>query len=53
MSLYREIAAGRFPAVKIRSRLMVPARAVAGMENAALASKKVVDAAEWERVAGM
>ncbi|CRK59302.1 hypothetical protein [Alloactinosynnema sp. L-07] len=47
MSLYREIAAGRFPAVRIRSRLVVPARALSDMETAALKSGAVVDAAEW------
>ncbi|WP_436501822.1 helix-turn-helix domain-containing protein [Actinokineospora sp. HUAS TT18] len=47
MSLYREIAAGRFPAVRIRSRLIVPARALSEMETAALETGGVVDPSKW------
>ena len=47
MTLYRAIAAGEFPAVRIRGRLIVPAKAVEAMVDAALADRALVDAAEW------
>ena len=47
MTLYRAIAAGEFPAVRIRGRLIVPARAVDAMAEAAVAEQTVVDAAAW------
>lgn len=47
MTVYRAIAAGEFPAVRIRGRLIVPARAVDAMVDAALADQTVVDAASW------
>lgn len=47
MTVYRAIAAGEFPAVKIRGRLIVPARAVEAMAEAAVAERTVVDAAGW------
>lgn len=47
MSIYRAISAGEFPAVRIRGRLIVPARAVDSMVEAALADNGVVDAADW------
>jgi excisionase family DNA binding protein len=47
MTLYRAIAAGEFPAVRIRGRLIVPARAVEAMVDAAVAEQTVVDAAGW------
>jgi excisionase family DNA binding protein len=37
-TLYREIAANRFPAVKVRTRLVVPAKAIDEIEQAALDS---------------
>ena len=37
-TLYREIAAGRFPAVKVRTRLVIPAKAIDEIEQAALDS---------------
>lgn len=46
MTLYRAIAAGEFPAVKIRGRYVVPAKALAVMEADALAHG-VVDAADY------
>lgn len=53
ITVYRAIAAGEFPAVKIRGRLIVPARAVEAMAEAAIAERTAVDAAGWvpERVA--
>jgi excisionase family DNA binding protein len=47
MTVYRAIAAGEFPAVRIRGRLIVPARAVEAMADAAIAERTVVDAAGW------
>jgi DNA binding domain, excisionase family len=47
MTVYRAIAAGEFPAVKIRGRLIVPARALDEMIEAAVADQSVVDAAGW------
>ncbi|WP_199796703.1 helix-turn-helix domain-containing protein [Pseudonocardia dioxanivorans] len=47
MTVYRAINAGDFPAVRIRGRLIVPARAVDEMVEAAIATKSVVDAAGW------
>ncbi|MBN9100090.1 MAG: helix-turn-helix domain-containing protein [Pseudonocardia sp.] len=47
MTVYRAIAAGEFPAVRIRGRLIVPARAIEEMVEAALADQSLVDAAGW------
>ena len=47
MTLYRAIAAGEFPAVRIRGRIIVPARAVEAMADAALQSSGLVEAADW------
>ncbi len=35
-TLYREIRAGRFPAIRVRGRYVIPAKAVDAMEQAAL-----------------
>ncbi|MDN5852373.1 MAG: helix-turn-helix domain-containing protein [Actinomycetia bacterium] len=47
MTVYRAIAAGEFPAVRIRGRLIVPARALEEMIDAAIADQSMVDAASW------
>jgi excisionase family DNA binding protein len=47
MTVYRAISAGEFPAVRIRGRLIVPARAVDSMVEAAVADGGVVDASDW------
>jgi excisionase family DNA binding protein len=47
MSLYRAIRAGTFPAVRIRGRLFVPAKAIDAMVDAAVTSGGVVDASDW------
>lgn len=47
MTLYRAIHDGQFPAVRIRNRLFVPAKAVEAMAQAALGSGALVDAADW------
>lgn len=44
MTLYRAIQEGQFPAVRIRGRLIVPAKAIEALAEAALQS--VVDA-DW------
>ena len=47
VTLYRAIAAGEFPAVRIRGRLIVPTRAIEAMAEAATSAQAVVDAATW------
>ena len=47
MSLYRAIREGGFPAVRIRGRLFVPAKAIEAMVDAAVSSGSVVDASNW------
>lgn len=47
MTLYRAIAAGEFPAVRIRGRLIVPAKAIEAIADLAIAEQTVVDAAGW------
>jgi len=47
MTLYRVIAAGEFPAVRIGRRLFVPARVLDQLAEAALATGHEVSAAEW------
>lgn len=45
-TLYRAIHAGQFPAVRIRGRYIVPAKALDLMTESAL-SGAVTDAADW------
>jgi excisionase family DNA binding protein len=47
MTLYRVIAAGEFPAVRIGRRLFIPARVLDEMFEAAMASGRTVTAADW------
>lgn len=47
MTVYRAIAAGEFPAVRIQGRLIVPAKVIEAMAQAALADHVTVDAADW------
>jgi excisionase family DNA binding protein len=47
VTLYRAIRAGEFPAVRIRGRLIVPAKAVEAMVDAAVSERAVVDASDW------
>lgn len=47
MTVYRAIAAGEFPAVKIRGRTIVPAQAIDALAEAAMAEGAMVDAADW------
>ena len=46
-TLYRAIHAGQFPAVKIRGRFVIPARALDEMESRAIETGSVVDSASW------
>jgi excisionase family DNA binding protein len=45
-TLYRAIRAGQFPAIRVRGRYVVPAKAIDQMESNALAGG-LVDAAEY------
>ena len=47
MALYRAIQAGEFPAVRIRGRIIVPAKVIEAMTDAALQSGGLVQAADW------
>lgn len=47
MTVYRAIAERQFPAVRVRGRLIVPAKAVDAMADVATAELTVVDAAGW------
>ena len=47
MTLYRAIHDREFPAVQIRSRLIVPAQVIDEMAAAAMTSGQVVNAADW------
>jgi excisionase family DNA binding protein len=47
MTIYRAIAAGEFPAVRIRGRLIIPARALDAMAEAAVAEQTVIDSSFW------
>jgi excisionase family DNA binding protein len=47
MTLYRAIKDGEFPALKIRGRVVVPARALEVMSDTAVAESRAVDVAEW------
>ncbi len=47
MTVYRAISAGEFPAVRIRGRLIVPAKAVEAMADAAVNAQSMVDASDW------
>jgi excisionase family DNA binding protein len=47
MTLYRAIRELQFPAVRIRGRVIIPARALEEMAEVALQTGTVVDAADW------
>ena len=53
MTLYRAIAAGEFPAVRIGRRLVVPARVLDDMAAAALATGTTIDTADWRQGSGL
>jgi excisionase family DNA binding protein len=47
MTVYRAIRDGQFPAVRIMGRLIVPAKAIDAMADAAVVGGALVDAADW------
>lgn len=47
MTVYRAIAEGQFPALKVRGRLIVPAKVIDEMTDAAMGEGVVIDAASW------
>jgi excisionase family DNA binding protein len=47
MTLYRAIRDGQFPAVRIRGRLIIPARAIDAMTDEATQRGALVDARAW------
>jgi excisionase family DNA binding protein len=47
MTLYRAIAAGEFPAVRVRGRLIIPVRAIDQLVDLAVTGGVVVDASTW------
>jgi excisionase family DNA binding protein len=47
MTVYRAIRDGQFPAVRIMGRLIVPAKAIEAMADAAVVGGALVDAADW------
>ncbi len=47
VTLYRAIRDGEFPALRVRGRLIVPARVLEEMVSAAVAQQTVVDVATW------
>ncbi|KIR63545.1 helix-turn-helix domain-containing protein [Micromonospora haikouensis] len=48
VTLYRAIHAGQFPAIKVRGRLVIPARVLDDMEESALTTG-LVDAEDYTR----
>ena len=51
MTVYRAIQAGEFPALRIRGRIVVPARALEALTEEAVSRRSVVDVAEWTAAA--
>lgn len=47
VTLYRAIREGEFPAMRIRGRVVVPARAIEAMVDAAVAAQAEVVASRW------
>ncbi|WP_300007465.1 helix-turn-helix domain-containing protein [Pseudonocardia sp.] len=47
VTLYRAIRAGEFPAVRIRGRLIVPAKAIEAMAEIAVTEQTAIDASGW------
>jgi predicted DNA-binding transcriptional regulator AlpA len=47
VTLYRAIREGEFPAMRIRGRVVVPARAIEAMVDAAVAEQAEVAASRW------
>lgn len=51
MTLYRQIRADAFPAIRVGNRLVVPARCLEEMVETAFKKNAVVDPADWVSVA--
>ncbi len=47
VTLYRAIRDGEFPAMRVRRRLIIPARAIDAMTDAAITENTAVDASGW------
>jgi excisionase family DNA binding protein len=47
VTLYRAIRDGEFPAMRVRGRLIIPARAIDAMIDAAITENSAVDASGW------
>lgn len=47
MTVYRAISAREFPAVRVRGRLIVPAKAVDAMVDAAVTEQTLVNASDF------
>jgi excisionase family DNA binding protein len=52
VTVYRAIRAREFPAIKVRGRYVVPARALDAMEDQAVSTGATVDAADWSEGRG-
>ena len=53
MTVYRAIHAGEFPAVRIRGRYLIPAKALEAMEDAAVATSSLVAAEDLTPAGGV
>src|SRR6266700_618725 len=47
ITMYRAINDGEFPAVRVRGRLIVPAKVIDALIEAAVETYSLVDAADW------
>jgi excisionase family DNA binding protein len=47
MTVYRAIHDGSFPAIRVRGRFAVPAKAIDDMEASAIKTRSVVETADW------
>jgi excisionase family DNA binding protein len=47
VTLYRAINSGQFPAIRVRGRVVVPAKAVDAMADAATSSHSLIDPRGW------
>src|SRR6266536_5753186 len=47
ITMYRAINDGEFPAVRVRGRLIVPAKVIDALIEAAVATHSLVDPADW------
>ena len=47
ITVYRAINDGEFPAVRVRGRLIIPAKVIDALIEAAVESRSLVDAADW------